>query len=326
MDIITSPGQMQAAALAWQRAGRPISLVPTMGFLHAGHLSLVTLARKAIAKPPSPSGSSRQPVHHSSESDGGNGFAEGEALTKEDRPIVVLSIFVNPTQFGPHEDFDKYPRNFENDRRLCEQNSVDILFGPSAESMYCHGHTVFVDETTMSHGLCGASRPGHFRGVLTVVAKLFHLILPDVAVFGQKDAQQARLIRQMVRDLNLPIRIIFGPIIREPDGLAMSSRNTYLLPTERHDALCMVQSLQLARNLYQQGERHAQSIVAAMTRLISQVSSANIDYIHVVDEATLQPVNVMDGNVLIALAVRIGKTRLIDNLILPDDRLSQVPS
>lgn len=314
MDIITSPEQMQTTALALRRAGRPVGLAPTMGFLHAGHLALVKLARQALAAPASPS------------------FAPNGARigTTEDKPagkpVVILSLFVNPTQFGPNEDFKRYPRNFDNDARLCEQAGVDIVFHPSAEAMYRANSTVFVAESALSKGLCGAARPGHFRGVLTVVAKLFNLALPDVAVFGQKDAQQVRLIRQMVRDLNFPIRIICGPIVREPDGLALSSRNVYLSPAERKDALGLVQSLQLARALYRKGERDAVKIVAAMTDRIRQIPSASIEYIQALDDATLQPVGVLDTAVLIALAVRIGKTRLIDNLMLPDDRLCQVPA
>lgn len=304
MEVITSPEQMQATALALRRAGQSIGLVPTMGFLHAGHLALVRLARHVITRPPAPS----------------------LPLAKKDKTTVVLSLFVNPTQFGPNEDFKRYPRNFDNDRRLCEQEDVDIIFHPSVESLYGRDHTVDVEEATLSKVLCGATRPGHFRGVLTVVAKLFNLTIPNVAVFGQKDAQQVRLIQQMVRNLNFPIQIAVGPVIREADGLAMSSRNSYLSPAERRNALCLVQSLQVARNLYQQGERNADKIVAAMTSLIQGVPAAAIDYIQIVDDVTLQPVHKIKNTVLIALAVCIGKTRLIDNLILPDDRLCQIPA
>ncbi len=185
---------MQSTALELRRAGRPIGLVPTMGFLHAGHLSLVKLARQELAKLASP-----RPA---------------------DNPVIVLSLFVNPTQFGPHEDFNHYPRDFERDRMLCEQAGVDIIFYPAAEAMYQESPTVSVHEDVMSRVLCGAIRPGHFRGVLTVVAKLFNLALPDVAVFGQKDAQQLRLIQRMARELNFPVRIIAAPTVRDPDGLA----------------------------------------------------------------------------------------------------------
>lgn len=293
MDIISSPESMQAAAQELRRAGRAIGLVPTMGFLHAGHLSLIALARQHLM---------------------------------QDRPAIVLSLFVNPTQFGPNEDFASYPRDFERDRRLCEQAGVDIIFHPAADAMYPGQPTVSVTESALSRGLCGAGRPGHFQGVLTVVAKLFNLVLPDLAVFGQKDAQQLRLIQRMTRALNFPICIVAAPIVREPDGLAMSSRNMRLSPAERRDALCLVRSLQLARRLYRKGEHSADKIIAAMSRLIGETPAAVIDYIQIVDDAGLQPVARLDNAVLIALAVRVGKTRLIDNLMLPDDRLSNLPA
>ncbi|MCX6993733.1 MAG: pantoate--beta-alanine ligase [Kiritimatiellaeota bacterium] len=288
MKIITSAEDMQKTVLALKRAGKRIGLVPTMGFLHEGHLSLVKLARQQA-------------------------------------DVVVLSIFVNPTQFGPNEDFSRYPRNFERDRTLCEAAGVDIVFTPTPEAMYPAGYSVYVEENALSKGLCGASRPGHFRGVLTVVAKLFNLTLPDVVVFGQKDAQQARLIQQMARDLNFSITIVLAPIIREADGLAMSSRNTYLSPAERREALGLQQALKTARRLYREGERDARRIIAAMQAGIEQIPSARVDYIAVVDLDMLQPVPQLNTPVLVALAVYIGKTRLIDNLTLPDDSLSNLP-
>ena len=288
MNIITSPLDMQKTALALKRAGKRIGLVPTMGFLHEGHLSLIKLARRQA-------------------------------------DVVILSIFVNPTQFGPNEDFSRYPRNFERDRSLCETAGVDIIFNPVPEAMYPAGYSVYVEENVLSKGLCGASRPGHFRGVLTVVAKLFNLTLPDVAVFGQKDAQQARLIQQMTHNLNFPVTIVLAPIIRESDGLAKSSRNMYLSPAERREALCLQQALQTARRLYHEGERDAQRIIAAMKAGIEQIPSARVDYIAIVDRDTLHSAPRLDTPVLVALAVYIGKTRLIDNLTLPDDALSNLP-
>jgi pantoate--beta-alanine ligase len=288
MKIITTPEDMQKTALALRRAGKRIGLVPTMGFLHEGHLSLITLAR-----------------------------------LKAD--VVILSIFVNPTQFGPNEDFSRYPRDFERDCALCSSAGVDIIFNPAPETMYPDGYAVYVEEDALAKGLCGASRPGHFRGVLTVVAKLFNLTLPDVAVFGQKDAQQTRLIQQMARDLNFPVAIVVAPIIRETDGLAKSSRNTYLAPTERREALCLQQALKTARQLYREDERDARRIIAAMQAGIEQIASARVDYIAIVDCTSLQPAPRLDTPVLVALAVYIGKTRLIDNLILPDDSLSNLP-
>lgn len=288
MKIITSPEDMQNTALALRRAGKRIGLVPTMGFLHEGHLSLVKLAR-----------------------------------LKAD--VVVLSIFVNPTQFGPNEDLSRYPRDFERDCALCKSAGVDIIFNPAPEAMYPPGYSVYVEESTLAKVLCGASRPGHFRGVLTVVAKLFNLTLPDAAVFGQKDAQQARLIGQMAHDLNFPVNIILAPIIRETDGLAKSSRNTYLSSTERQEALCLQRALQTARRLYREGNRDAQPIITAMKADIERSPSARVDYIAIVDRDTLVPTPQLDRPVLVALAIYIGKTRLIDNLILPDDSLNNLP-
>ncbi|MDP2989327.1 MAG: pantoate--beta-alanine ligase, partial [Kiritimatiellota bacterium] len=273
---------------ALRRAGKRIGLVPTMGFLHEGHLSLIKLARRQA-------------------------------------DVVIMSIFVNPTQFGPNEDFSRYPRDFERDRALCAAAGVDIIFNPAPEAMYPAGYSVYVEENALSKGLCGASRPGHFRGVLTVVAKLFNLTLPDVAVFGQKDAQQVRLIQQMARDLNFPVTIVLAPIIRESDGLAKSSRNTYLSPAERREALGLQQALKTARRLYREGERDARRIIAAMKAGIEQIPSARVDYIEIVDLDTLLPVQQISAAILVALAVYIGKTRLIDNLTLPEDGLSNLP-
>jgi pantoate--beta-alanine ligase len=289
MQIINSPEEMQKAALEWRRAGKKIGFVPTMGYLHAGHMSLVKLAR-----------------------------AQAD--------ITVASIFVNPTQFGPNEDYARYPHDLARDSELCRQNDVDVLFHPAAEEMYFAGPRVFVDENDLSKKLCGASRPGHFRGVLTVVAKLFNIVLPDAAVFGQKDAQQAILVRHMIRDLNFPIEPIIGPIIRETDGLAMSSRNSYLGPDERRDATVLSAALKLARRLYRADEREGKTLKEAMRELIAkQAPAAVIEYIEIVDTHTLNPVHELGGeNDLIALAVRIGKTRLIDNLPLPDDRLGNL--
>ncbi len=288
MKIITLPSDMQKTALALRQAGKRIGLVPTMGFLHAGHLSLIELARRQA-------------------------------------DVVILSVFVNPTQFGVNEDFSQYPRDFERDCALCSKAGVDIVFNPAPEAMYPDGYSVYAEESIISRGLCGASRPGHFRGVLTVVAKLFNLALPDVAVFGQKDAQQARLIQQMARDLNFPVAIVLAPIIRETDGLAMSSRNTYLSPTERREALGLMQALQTARRLYRAGERDAHRILAAMKDSIAKIPSARVDYIAIVDDATMQPVARLDTPVIVALAVYVGRTRLIDNLCLPENGLNNLP-
>ncbi len=272
---------MQAASAALHRAGKRIGLVPTMGCLHEGHLSLVDLAGK-------------------------------------EADSVAVSVFVNPTQFGPNEDFARYPRNFERDAQLCRSRGVDIVFHPKAEDMYLPDHAVYVDENKLSLQLCGVSRPGHFRGVLTVVGKLLNIVQPDVAVFGQKDAQQAMLIKRMARELNFPVRILIGPTIREPDGLAMSSRNIYLSDAERKDALCLVNALKLARELYQGGERSASSITLQLAQRVGLTPSARIDYIEIVDLQTFEHVEIIVKPVVVMLAVWIGKTRLIDNLILPE--------
>jgi pantoate--beta-alanine ligase len=288
MQIINSPAEMQKAALELRRRGRKICLVPTMGFLHEGHISLVKIARR--------------------ESD-----------------VVILSIFVNPLQFGPKEDLVKYPRDFERDCELCRRNGVDIVFNPSARNMYPSGFSMYVDENDLSKRLCGASRPGHFSGVLTVAGKLFNIVLPDVTVFGQKDAQQAILIQRMIQNLDFPVRMIVAPIVREKDGLAMSSRNVYLGAAGRRDALCLSAALKLARKLYRSGERDCAVVKDAMRGLISNAKSARIDYIEIVDGNSIKPIKKIGrGNILLAMAVRIGKTRLIDNLPLPDDHLANL--
>lgn len=288
MDVLVSPAQMQHTALAWRRAGRRIGLVPTMGFLHEGHLSLVSRAR-----------------------------------AESDR--VVLSLFVNPTQFGPSEDLSRYPRDFERDRQLCADAGVEILFAPTPDTVYTPDHAVFVEEPALSQRYCGASRPGHFRGVLTVVAKLFNLVQPEVAVFGQKDAQQARLIRQMGRDLNFPVRILTAPIVREPDGLAMSSRNTYLSAEERRAARCLNEALRLARRLYARGERQATVLRDRLRDAIAQHPLARLDYIAIADQDSFAPVETLMRPAIVLLAVWIGRTRLIDNALLPDNPLCNLP-
>ena len=279
MEIIRTPVEMQKTSLALRREGKRIGFVPTMGCLHEGHLSLLRIARAHA-------------------------------------DVLVVSIFVNPAQFGPNEDLSKYPRDFERDERLCRQEKANIVFYPSAADMYLPGHSVHVVEESLSRGLCGASRPGHFRGVATVVVKLFNIVLPDVAVFGEKDGQQLRVIERMVRDLNVPVRILRGRTVREPDGLAMSSRNGYLSPDERRQAVCLRRSLDRAEELYRAGERDAQKMRAAMAHVIEREPSARIDYIDLVDDSTLEPVRKLERPCLVALAVFIGKTRLIDNSVL----------
>jgi pantoate--beta-alanine ligase len=279
MDIIRSIEAMQQRARELRRAGHTIGLVPTMGYLHEGHLSLMRIAR-----------------------------AQAD--------VVIASVFVNPTQFGPNEDLDAYPRNFEQDERRCEAAGVDIVFYPTAEAMYAPDHTVYVVEDELAKGLCGMSRPIHFRGVLTVVSKLFNLCLPDVAVFGEKDAQQLRLIRRLVRDLNFPVHILPGPIVREPDGVAMSSRNANLDPGERKNATCLRRSLDLAETLFRDGERRTAPIRQAVRARIEQTPGATIDYIETVDDENLEPVEEIDRPCLVALAVNFSRARLLDNTVL----------
>ncbi len=259
----------------------PWGFVPTMGYLHEGHLSLVRRAR-----------------------------AENDH--------VAVSIFVNPTQFGPHEDYDRYPRDLERDLRLLEPLGVDLVFAPSVEEMYPSGFQTWVVVEEVSRPLEGAARPGHFRGVATVVAKLFHIVQPDRAYFGQKDAQQVAVIRRMVRDLNFPVEIVVCPTVREPDGLAMSSRNTYLSPEERRAATVLFRALQAAKARYEAGERDAERLREAMREVIGAEPLARLDYVSVADPETMQELSRVEGRALLSLAVYIGKTRLIDNILLPE--------
>lgn len=279
MKIMTDPIEMQRAALAIRRNGRTIALVPTMGCLHAGHISLVRVA-----------------------------------LRRADR--VIVSLFVNPAQFGPNEDFARYPRPFEQDAAMCREAGVHILFAPTPGDMYADDASVFVDENRISRGLCGASRPGHFKGVLTVVAKLFNLCQPDMAVFGQKDAQQARLIRQMARDLNFPVDIVIAPIVRESDGLALSSRNRYLSEADRKNAPCLQSALLAAGAAFAAGERDTAALKAIMRGTIASTPNAAVDYVEIVDAESFEPVAAIRRPALAALAVRLGATRLIDNMEL----------
>jgi pantoate--beta-alanine ligase len=267
---------------AWAAEARQtarIGLVPTMGALHAGHLSLMRLARE-----------------------------------KADR--LVVSIFVNPLQFGPKEDFALYPRDFDRDAEMCRSAGADAIFHPSVEEMYQGGHSVYVDENNLANGLCGAARPGHFRGVLTVVAKLLNVVRPDVAVFGQKDAQQVRLIEQMASDLSYGVDIVVAPTLREPDGLAMSSRNMYLAPDERARAACLSQALRSAVQLVQEGQREAAFLKAAVRAVIEAAGPGEVEYVEIVAWDTLQPVAQVAHKCLVAVAVRFGRARLIDNAFL----------
>lgn len=280
MKILRTSQEMQAWALAQRAEIRRIGLVPTMGYLHEGHRSLMRRAR-------------------------------------QDCDAMVVSIFVNPTQFGPNEDLSRYPRDFERDEAMCRAERADVIFYPTAAGMYAGDHSVFVVEEQLSEGLCGASRPTHFRGVCTVVAKLFNLVLPQLAVFGEKDGQQLRVIRRMVRDLNFPVHIVAVPTVREPDGLAMSSRNAYLSPVERSEAVCLRRALDEAERMAAAGERDAVRLCERMREIIKKSALARVDYVEIRDDETLLPVAILQKPALAALAVFIGKTRLIDNTRLP---------
>lgn len=264
-----------------RRQGKSIALVPTMGYLHEGHLTLVKEAKKSGA-------------------------------------LVVMSIFVNPLQFGPNEDFARYPRDLERDAQKAESAGVDIIFNPEVEEMYPSKNLTYVEVDELGNSLCGASRPGHFRGVTTVVSKLFHIVLPDRAYFGQKDYQQYLIVRQMVEDLNFPIEVIGVPIVREEDGLALSSRNIYLSPEQRTEALVLGHSLAEAENWMRQGEHSAKVIEERIREKIRNESSGEIDYVEIRCARNLHRVEEIKGKVLIALAVRFGSTRLIDNKVLEE--------
>ena len=277
MEVISKVAELQERIKDWKLKGLTVGFVPTMGYLHEGHLSLVREAKK-----------------------------------RNDRAAV--SIFVNPKQFGPAEDYNVYPRDFNRDAALLEKEGVDLIFYPAVEEMYPAGYKTYVEVEDLENRLCGRSRPGHFRGVCTVVLKLFNLIQPDEAYFGWKDAQQVIILKKMVEDLNLPVKIRSMPLIREKDGLALSSRNIYLNPQERQASVVLYRSLELAEEIIKNGERQAARIRQQMVNLISAEPLARIDYVEIVDPQTLEPLVTIDGDALVAVAVYFGRTRLIDNL------------
>src|SRR5574341_754014 len=279
MKIVKSIKEMQEISTALKRKGKIAGFVPTMGYLHQGHLSLIKLAKK-----------------------------------KSD--VVVASIFVNPIQFGPKEDFKRYPRDVKRDTRLAGKAGCDILFLPTQRQMYPERYSAYVNVEKLSETLEGKFRMGHFKGVATVVAKLFNIVQPDLAFFGQKDAQQLVIIQKMVQDLNFNLKIIIGPTVREPSGLALSSRNTYLAEDEKKTAPVLFQSLLKAHNLIEQGERNSSKIIHEMEKMILSKPKTIIDYIAITDSKTLEQLEKMSGEVLISMAVFVGSTRLIDNLKL----------
>jgi pantoate--beta-alanine ligase len=277
MHLISSPQKMQQLALSLKRKGKKISFVPTMGALHKGHLSLVKRAKRL-----------------------------GD--------FVVASIFVNPAQFEPKEDFQRYPRNLKKDMELLKKAGCDLIFAPSLKDIYPEGYLTYVNVNELSEKLEGASRYGHFKGVCTIVAKLFNIVQPDFAIFGQKDAQQAIIIKKMTKDLNFPVRIIVSKTEREKDGLAFSSRNSYLNYEERKQAKVLYQSLKLGVEMIKAGEKSPEKVIHKMKELINKGKLAKIDYIALTDTKRLEPVKIIKGELLLSLAVRFGKTRLIDNL------------
>jgi len=279
MKIIKKIAEMQNASQRLKKIGKKIGFVPTMGFLHNGHIALIR---------------------------------KGKSLSD----FLVVSIFVNPLQFGPEEDYKRYPRDIERDRKIIEDAGADILFLPEVKEMYPDGFETSVEVSKLSEHLCGKSRPGHFKGVATVVLKLFNIVMPDIAVFGKKDYQQYIIIEKMVRDLNLRVKIIPHPIVRERDGLAMSSRNVYLNDEERKSALCLIDSIKLAELLLKKGIRDTSFIINELRKKISSYPYTKIDYISIVDPYNLRDVKTIDGKILLALAVFVGRARLIDNKIM----------
>jgi len=281
MKIIDSIAKMQGLAEGLRRTGNKIGLVPTMGYLHEGHLALVKKARQIS-------------------------------------DTVVVSIFVNPTQFAPTEDLDRYPRDFERDRALLESENADIIFFPDAKQMYPEGYSTYIQVRGLEDFLCGGSRKGHFIGVATVVAKLFNIVKPHYAVFGIKDFQQLKIIERMVRDLNMDIEIIPCPTVREADGLAMSSRNTYLGPEERKKALILYESIKTLREMFREGVRDVDILKEKAREMIESIEGVRIDYISIADTETLEEISMIKDKALYAVACFVGRTRLIDNTILED--------
>ncbi len=279
MEIAETVKEVREQVKRWRKEGLSVGLVPTMGYLHEGHKSLID-----------------------------------KAVEENDR--VVVSVFVNPIQFGPSEDLASYPRDLQRDAKICEEAGASLVFHPADEEMYFDDFCTYVDMDDLTKGLCGKTRPTHFRGVCTVVSKLFHIVAPDRAYFGQKDAQQLAVIRRMVRDLNFDLEIVGCPIVREADGLAKSSRNTYLSEAERKAAVILHKGLTRGEEMLRAGEKDAGKIVDTIKQIIESEPLARIDYVEMVDWNTLKPVGKVDGEVLTAVAVYIGKTRLIDNFIV----------
>jgi pantoate--beta-alanine ligase len=282
MRVCHSIAEVRAASRTGRREGKSLGLVPTMGALHEGHLSLVRAAKAQC-------------------------------------DLVVVSIFVNPLQFGPNEDLAKYPRNFDRDRELLAKEGADFIFAPSVDQIYPPGAVTYVTVEALSDKLCGRSRPGHFRGVTTVVSKLFNIVEPDRAFFGQKDAAQSTIIRRMVRDLNIPVQVVVCPIVREPDGLAMSSRNSYLDAQQRKSALGLYRSVTAVQGRFDRGERNSHALIEAGKQTFTHEALVRLDYFEIVDPETLDPVDDLSRGGLVAVAASVGNVRLIDNIVLRGD-------
>ena len=280
VKVVKTVEEVRKYVKEWRKNGETVGLVPTMGFLHAGHQSLI---KKSV----------------------------------EDNDRTVVSVFVNPIQFGPNEDLEAYPRDLERDSQLCDETGADLIFNPEPSEMYKDGFVSFVDMNGLTNHLCGLSRPVHFRGVCTVCTKLFMIVGPDRAYFGQKDAQQLAVIKRMVKDLNMPLDIVGCPIVREEDGLAMSSRNTYMNAEERKAALILSKSIKLGKELVENGERSAAVVREKMTALLESEPMADVEYVEVVDNLTMESIEEIKGEILCAIAVKINnKVRLIDNFII----------
>lgn len=279
MEVARTIQSIRKLVKAARAKGRTIGFVPTMGALHIGHISLIEAA-----------------AHQTD--------------------FIIVSIFVNPTQFGPSEDFEKYPRPFDKDLEICKKHGVDVVFAPMLKEMYAKENLTWVNVEKLTEPLCGQFRPGHFRGVTTVCAKLFNIVAPDVAFFGQKDAQQAIVIKRMVADLNMPLEIVICPTIREPDGLAVSSRNQYLTEKQRKDAALIYKSLQKCREMIEAGVTDNKKIIDQMRKILNQIPSAKIEYISIVNAETLESIDQVAGKVLVAIAIKVGSTRLIDNILV----------
>ena len=279
ITIAKTVDEVRKTVAQWRKNGETVGLVPTMGYLHAGHQSLI---KKSV----------------------------------EQNDHTVVSVFVNPIQFGPNEDLEAYPRDLERDAELCENTGAELIFNPEPSEMYKDGFVSFVDMNGLTNHLCGLSRPVHFRGVCTVCTKLFNIVCPDRAYFGQKDAQQLAVIKRMVKDLNMPLEIVGCPIVREEDGLAMSSRNTYMNAEERKAALILSKSIKLGQQLIEDGERDAEVVRTKMTELLQSEPMADVEYVNVVNNLTMEDIDKIEGDILVAIAVKINnKVRLIDNFI-----------